>query len=188
MDCLLRATAKVIEDVGWQELSTNRVAKLAGVSIGSLYRYFPNRESLGRGLVHKIWEDETVLILQAAEDLGAESAPFEHLTRTYVRYVSPRSRLYAEWSSHLVEYFSDDPAPWDARVLDLLVQIFDACYEDHPRKRGACEVAFASVVLVTRRAARTSPVGLADGTIERELVALVRSAFAAFTPRPRVAQ
>lgn len=34
-------------------LSTNRVAQEAGVSVGSLYQYFPNKESLVNGLVER---------------------------------------------------------------------------------------------------------------------------------------
>jgi AcrR family transcriptional regulator len=53
VDCLLDATERVLADVGWHALSTNRVAKVAGVSVGTLYHYFPNREAMARGLVHR---------------------------------------------------------------------------------------------------------------------------------------
>jgi AcrR family transcriptional regulator len=46
VEAILTATARVLVDRGWEGLSTNRVAKRAGVSVGSLYQYFPNKEAL----------------------------------------------------------------------------------------------------------------------------------------------
>jgi len=38
-------------------LSTNRIAELAGVSIGSLYRYFPSKESIVAAVAHRRLRD-----------------------------------------------------------------------------------------------------------------------------------
>jgi AcrR family transcriptional regulator len=43
---ILTATAHILTGEGYDHLTTNKVAELAGVSIGSLYQYFPNKESL----------------------------------------------------------------------------------------------------------------------------------------------
>ncbi len=43
---ILEATARILVDEGFKGLNTNRVAETAGVSIGSLYQYFPNKEAL----------------------------------------------------------------------------------------------------------------------------------------------
>ena len=40
------AASLVLQEGGLEALNTNRVAEVAGVSIGSLYQYFPNKESL----------------------------------------------------------------------------------------------------------------------------------------------
>lgn len=184
--CLLEATARVICEVGWHRLSTNKVAKVAGVSIGALYRYFPNREALARGLVHQLWNEEANAMGTAVSAHDPSTPPFEHLTRSYVRLIAARTKLYAEWSTHLVQLVAEDAAQWDEKVLDLLVGIFDVHYEDHPRKRAMCEVVFASVVLVARRAASASPELLADGTIENELCAIVNGSLAAFQRRSMV--
>ena len=43
---MLDATARLLERTGFAALTTNHVAELAGVSIGSLYEYFPDKETL----------------------------------------------------------------------------------------------------------------------------------------------
>lgn len=46
VEAILDATARVLVEEGFAGTTTNRVAQCAGVSIGSLYQYFPNREAL----------------------------------------------------------------------------------------------------------------------------------------------
>lgn len=43
---ILEAANLVLLEEGLEAFNTNRVAEVAGVSIGSLYQYFPNKESL----------------------------------------------------------------------------------------------------------------------------------------------
>lgn len=47
---LLTAAAQVFESHGYAAGTTNRIAARAGVSIGTLYQYFPNKESLAVAL------------------------------------------------------------------------------------------------------------------------------------------
>jgi AcrR family transcriptional regulator len=46
VEAILQATARILTEKGYDRMNTNLVAELAGVSIGSLYQYFPNKESL----------------------------------------------------------------------------------------------------------------------------------------------
>jgi AcrR family transcriptional regulator len=46
VEAILTATTRILTEEGYDHLTTNRVAELAGVSIGSLYQYFPNKEAL----------------------------------------------------------------------------------------------------------------------------------------------
>jgi len=46
VEAIIEAGARILSDGGWAEFTTNKVAVLAGVSIGSLYQYFPDKLSL----------------------------------------------------------------------------------------------------------------------------------------------
>jgi len=57
VDAILEACARVLIKHGFDGLTTNAVADAAGVSIGSLYQYFPNKEALVAALVERHIED-----------------------------------------------------------------------------------------------------------------------------------
>jgi len=46
VQAILEATARVLMKEGYDRASTNKIAAKAGVSIGSLYQYFPSKEAL----------------------------------------------------------------------------------------------------------------------------------------------
>ena len=45
-DALVTAAEQILSTNGVETFSTNKIAQRAGVSVGSLYQYFPNKESL----------------------------------------------------------------------------------------------------------------------------------------------
>lgn len=53
VDTLLDATAKLLAKQPLATLTTNRIAEVAGVSVGSLYQYFPNKDSLAGALIER---------------------------------------------------------------------------------------------------------------------------------------
>ena len=60
---LLDATAAVIRDIGYETLTTAMVAERAGASIGTVYRYFPDRIAVLQALISRNRQraEETVL-------------------------------------------------------------------------------------------------------------------------------
>jgi AcrR family transcriptional regulator len=54
VEVILDAAALLLVDEGYEQATTNRIAERAGVSIGSLYQYFPNRESVVAAVGHRL--------------------------------------------------------------------------------------------------------------------------------------
>lgn len=46
VDAILLAAAHILKTEGFERATTNRIAERAGVSIGSLYQYFPNKQAV----------------------------------------------------------------------------------------------------------------------------------------------
>ena len=46
VEAILEATARILVEEGYDRANTNRIAERVGISIGSLYQYFLNKESL----------------------------------------------------------------------------------------------------------------------------------------------
>jgi AcrR family transcriptional regulator len=53
VEALLEATARVLMKEGYDRASTNKIAAVAGVSIGSLYQYFPSKEALVAAVIDR---------------------------------------------------------------------------------------------------------------------------------------
>ncbi|MFI5307229.1 MAG: TetR/AcrR family transcriptional regulator [Polyangiales bacterium] len=70
VDAIVKATARVLIEEGYDRASTNRIALAAGVSIGSLYQYFPSKEALVAALVEShVQRMRESLSLSLREDL-----------------------------------------------------------------------------------------------------------------------
>jgi AcrR family transcriptional regulator len=75
VDAILEATIQVLLDVGKERLTTTRVARRAGVSVGTLYQYFPNKSALLQAVLRRHLSEvteavETVCHEQAGESLS----------------------------------------------------------------------------------------------------------------------
>lgn len=67
VDAILDATARVLVERGYAATNTNLVAETAGVSVGSLYQYFPNKDSLIRALQERHMHQMYAVIGQALQ-------------------------------------------------------------------------------------------------------------------------
>jgi AcrR family transcriptional regulator len=82
VDALVEATARVLVDEGYERASTNRIAAVAGVSIGSLYQYFPSKEALVAALIDRHMAHMTALLEASIDSVRGASLPVA--TRTLV--------------------------------------------------------------------------------------------------------
>ena len=73
VETIVQAGARILSDEGWAGFTTNRIAELAGVSIGSLYQYFPDKLSLVDAIRHRHLDDSiTVMRKVRADGLSPE--------------------------------------------------------------------------------------------------------------------
>lgn len=72
---LLEATAQVLDEVGVEVTSTNKIAARAGVAIGSIYQYFRNKEALIDALLDERLCRMEALTASRMEALSAKSYP-----------------------------------------------------------------------------------------------------------------
>jgi AcrR family transcriptional regulator len=85
VEAVLEAAAQILEAKGMEGASTNAIATRAGVSVGSLYQYFPNKEALLLAL-----HERHVLELEqrmAAAFAEAEALPLEAAVRLLLRHL-----------------------------------------------------------------------------------------------------
>ena len=67
---ILEAAVQVLAKEGAQRFTTARVAEKAGVSVGSLYQYFPNKAAILFRLQSDEWQQTTALLRGILEDAG----------------------------------------------------------------------------------------------------------------------
>jgi len=89
-ELILATAGQLLEEVGFERLSTNMVSKEAGVTPPALYRYFPNKYALLSELARRLMEaqDEAYLAWVAAG--GPQPASLEESVR---RHISLRKQL-----------------------------------------------------------------------------------------------
>jgi AcrR family transcriptional regulator len=56
VEAIFTATAQILTQHGYEALTTARVAERAGISIGSFYQYFPNKQALAAAVVEHYGE------------------------------------------------------------------------------------------------------------------------------------
>ena len=68
VDAILKATIQVLLKVGKEKLTTTRVAARAGVSVGTLYQYFPNKSALLKAVL----KQHMTAVVENIERVGRE--------------------------------------------------------------------------------------------------------------------
>ncbi len=79
---LVEATARVLIKEGYDKASTNRIAAVAGVSIGSLYQYFPSKEALVAAVIDRHTDELQQVVRDAFVKIAA--SPVEIAARELV--------------------------------------------------------------------------------------------------------
>jgi AcrR family transcriptional regulator len=69
VSALFEASIQVLLAVGYRKFTTTRVAERAGVSVGSLYQYFPNRQALITSVIERYLDELRATIEQHCREL-----------------------------------------------------------------------------------------------------------------------
>jgi AcrR family transcriptional regulator len=120
VEALVEATARILVRDGFDRASTNRIAVEAGVSVGSLYQYFPGKEALVAAVIARHSRDLMAVTRAAMDSAAAE--PLEIGVRNMIaaaveahRLDPALHRVLAEQTPHTgalladVDVFGHDP-------------------------------------------------------------------------------
>ena len=91
VNALLEATARILIREGFDKASTNRIAEVAGVSVGSLYQYFPGKEALVAALIDR--HNQEVMQVVRGELAQAMNEPLEQAIRRLVSVAVKAHRI-----------------------------------------------------------------------------------------------
>lgn len=177
VEAILEATARVLVEEGYEKASTNRIAKVAGVSIGSLYQYFPGKEALVLALVQRHCEGMLELLAKSAATLA--DAPMHVAVRTYVRAMLDAHAVDPELHQVLVTQVLHLGTHFVQQMQEQARSIVRAYLEPRRHELLVSDVELASFVLVasveatTHQAVLERPAQLTGRKLEDEICALV---------------
>lgn len=157
VEAIVEAAARVLETAGPAGFNTNAVARRAGVSVGSLYQYFPGKQALIAELSRRNADAALRGLAEAAERTAGR--PLVERLRAFVRFAITQQGARPRLSRILDQLEADLPLDSDARgtapaILAVLTPVLAS-------GRGDLDPAVAGDCLALARA-------LIDRALDRE--------------------
>ncbi len=180
VDAILTATARILTEEGYDKASTNRIAELAGVSIGSLYQYFPNKEALVASLVEHHINEMISLVESKLKDLF--DAPIEVALPELVK-----AAMAAHAVNPKLHKVLDEEVPRIGRLkqvgnaeeqINALLRAYLERWRDQVKPQNLDLTVFIlgrTVESLTHAAVIECPELLSDGQLEQEITNLLLS-------------
>jgi AcrR family transcriptional regulator len=154
---VLEAAARILELHGFEGYTTNAIAERAGVSIGSFYQYFPNKDAVTVALI----EQETAVLLADIATMPSAKgyeAELDHIIRSTVANQMRRPKL-----ARLLD-FEESRLPIRSRngQLDdvIVTALVRALSQPDAQIDGDVEIAAFDVLAIVK--------GMVDAAGERE--------------------
>ena len=122
---ILEASARILESDGMRGFNTNAIAEKAGVSVGSLYQYFPNKDSIVLALITSFEETFHDTIVKTVKEGKGKGQVLKTQLRLVIRalvsahYDRPRLKRVLEIEEERLGSEADDSA-FHANLLQLL--------------------------------------------------------------------
>ena len=185
IDLILEATAQILQKEGRAALNTNRIAERAGISIGTLYQYFPNKQAILIEIARREIERDQVAVThaisEASESPGIDPARIG--VRALITSQKKRSKVRrAAFDALVSEGFSQfglESAPAFQQVTEMIGMRRDRLLSDrarHPSTLMLFVISRAVVGTIRSAILEDSPF-LATDEFEDELVHLIRGFF-----------
>jgi AcrR family transcriptional regulator len=102
---LFEASIQVLLAVGYRKFTTTRVAERAGVSVGTLYQYFPNRQALITTVIERYLHELTAAIERHCRDLRGRT--LDEIAKGFVDAAIAAKWAHIEVSRALHEPLAD---------------------------------------------------------------------------------
>lgn len=183
VNAILEAAAHILREVGYARLNTNRVADKAGISIGSLYQYFSNKETLVAELRRRHFEDIRSEMEKAYRQ--SHGLPFEAASRSLIeasikaRQIDPALHRVISTQTPALDLSEDDNSARSARKM--IERFFDSRRDELRNNLDiplAAHIAYQLVKSVTHAAVIDEPELLKHpdfvAELQRMLLAYVR--------------
>jgi AcrR family transcriptional regulator len=153
---ILEATFQVLESDG-EALTTTRVAEVAGVSVGTLYQYFPNRDALINGALAEHLEAAIGAVEAAAAEVRSQPVEVaaERVVRAFLAVKAERAIVSRTLNRVFgVGKLDDRPVVRAAarRAQHAIAQVLAAGSEVTPQIAQRAEIACAALEGVVRSA------------------------------------
>lgn len=181
VEAILEAAAQIFERHGYAAGTTNRIAERAGVSIGSLYQYFPNKDAILVALVH-LHLAESMAALQPQLERLSGGAGFDEVLPDIVQAMVELHALAPGLHRVLFEETQLPPAlraELDRLEDQLVEQTADALAADARWRpvdsRLSARVVISAIEGLTHRLVLRPPPGVSSEAIAREITELVRA-------------
>ena len=173
VDAILEGAAHILASHGWAGFTTNAVAEAAGVSIGSLYQYFPNKMAIVDSILQRHF-DEILAVLRSAVDDDLAAPCVEKLVSGMIAAHSEHSSLHHVLLEDVP--LSKNSTKAHERFEQEYQQLYTKLLAGCARARSSldelrAQVLSAAIEGVIHNAARRGTVG--SPALEQELVSLV---------------
>lgn len=102
VDAMLTGVTHILAKDGYDRVTTNRIAEVAGVSIASLYQYFPNKEALLGARIDRHLADIASMVHRHLSEPGEPlRVLLPRIVRAHLALHTPHSEAHQELLPHL---------------------------------------------------------------------------------------
>jgi len=169
---ILDVATRLLAENGWAKFNTNEVARIAGVSIGSLYQYFPNKLALAEAIRKQHLASILLVFETANETTQADSlmAAVERMIDGIIAAHLINPRLHRVLLDEVPLSGRDAHHDFERRYAEYYAT-FTASQLGSERARVASQVLASAIEGVVHDASRRGQ--LASSDLKRELILLV---------------